>query len=162
MFEAPCTAQGLHQVWHTQHHWYYCHIGCVKKHNIAVTTMCTLKHIDWSRWVLYWISCIIIPYTYCMYFNHVNINKFVHCISLNYNSPYTTPYHSHTRPVDIQPNNFTPTGSFKGGAWGTHTVLRSDAVATISFVVRLVQLLFKGGIYFFGIYTSLAIYIFVK
>ena len=32
--------------------------------------------------------------------------------------------------------------------------LQSDAAATIYFAVRLVRLLFEGGVYFCGIYTS--------
>ena len=51
--EVPCTAQGLHQVRCTRDHQSGYWIGCVKKHNVAVTTMYTLKHIDWLKWVLY-------------------------------------------------------------------------------------------------------------
>ena len=39
--EASCTAQGLHQVCPTHYFLFYSHLGCVKKHSIAVTTMYT-------------------------------------------------------------------------------------------------------------------------
>ena len=46
--EVPCTAQGLHQLLHNHCRLLNSIVGCVKKHNIAVATMYTLKHIDWS------------------------------------------------------------------------------------------------------------------